>query len=248
MSDPLHVSMARSLLDTRLADPNGPAMLRDAREGLIEGRWGDDYIDALGQDGRHGRESWPLEQVEAFAILHSMVYGGRVASIRIGTGAKPLRDREREVNAAALSRLPRPFTAYVDTDQSNWPGDGVLEWDEPIHVSLATGLIERAPDGSTFPIPLHGMIPAGSAPLEIGSSLASRTLTHLTVDGSAVARWPYGHSLIWLFVNFDLLRAQEQWMEEMQPGKARHAKGSAVCPQCGQLSRIPPGGPPLPDA
>lgn len=246
MGDPLHVSMARSLLDERLADPDGPAMLRQTREGLVEGRWGDDYIDALGQDGRYGRGSWPLEQVEAFAVLHAMVYGGQVASIRIGAGGKPWRDMDREANAAALSRLPRPFTAYVDLDQNNSRGDGTLQWDEPIHISLATGLIERSPDGSTFPIPLHGMIPPGSAALEIGSSLASRTLTHLTIDGSAVARWPYGHSVIWLFVNFDLLRAEERWMEEMRPGSVRRAKDSPVCPQCGQLFRIPPGGPPLP--
>jgi hypothetical protein len=43
------------------------------------------------------------------------------------------------------------------------------------------------------------MIQPGEAPLEIGSSLPSRTWLHLRED-RAVARWPYGHDSFMLFV------------------------------------------------
>ena len=113
----------------------------------------------------------------------------------------PEADAEREANAAALADLPHPFRASVDLRQNKRPGDGTLYWDEPIRVSAATGLIERTEDGETFSLPLRMMIPPSHAVLEIGSTLASRTWTHLEMGWGSVARWPYGESFLYLFLN-----------------------------------------------
>ena len=80
-------------------------------------------------------------------------------------------------------------------------GDGMIRWTEPIEVSVATGLIEIAKgEERPGPIALHYQVPPGEAPLEIGSSLPSRTMLHL-LDGGKVARWPYRHSEFRLFIN-----------------------------------------------
>lgn len=142
------------------------------------------------------------KQVAAFAAVHSLIDSGKVAVVEVDTGSPPGADKEREANAAALADLPHPFTCSVDMSQHNAAGDGMITWTEPIRVTLATGLIERLPDGSAGPVALYSVVPPGRAPLEIGSSHPSRTWLHLREDG-AVARWPYGHSCVRLFLNLD---------------------------------------------
>jgi hypothetical protein len=206
-----HTWTAEMILDRLMADPAGPETLRLTREGIRDGRWGDDHTDAIGQ-GPYS--SWPMEQLAMFAIVHNMIYGGEVATVRIGTTGQPQPDKMRAENARTLSRLPRPFTALVDMGQHNSEGGGILRWDEPITVSLCTGLIDRGPDGSTRPLSVSYEIPPGSAVLEIGQSLASRTWAHLAMDSGKVARWAYGHSLIYLLVNLDFVAAKDRmWAE-----------------------------------
>lgn len=198
-----HEYMAECTLERLLSDADGREALALARSGLREGKWHDAYVDAVGQHGLLPRTSWPMEQVAAFAEVHTLVFGGAVAHIPVATLRPPLRDADREGNAEILATLPRPFRAEVDMHQANAGGDGTVSWDEPIWVSLATGLIDRHPDGTTTPFPLHIKVPPGSAVLEIGSSLPSRTWEHLIWGGGSVARWPYGHSLFVLFLNLD---------------------------------------------
>jgi hypothetical protein len=197
-----HVDTAQALLDHLLGDADGVEALRRARQGLQDDTWGEEYTDAIGQHGLFPSTSWPMEQVAAFAHVHAMVYGGSVAECRIGTRRGPLRDAERESNAAILTELPRPFRAAVSMRQNNAEHDGILAWDEPVWVTLATEIIDHRPDGTTAPFFVTFTIPPGHAVLEIGSSLPSRTLAHLTESGS-VARWPYGWNRIRLFVNLD---------------------------------------------
>jgi hypothetical protein len=136
-----------------------------------------------------------------FATVHSLIHSGRIAVTRISTADTPGCDRDRAANAIALSRLPHPFTAWVDVKQRGADRDGTISWSAPIEVSLATGLIDRRPDGCTRPYSLHFMIPPGEADLEIGASLPSRTWMHLVVESGKLARWPYGQSCLWLFVD-----------------------------------------------
>jgi len=195
--------MAEMALERFLEHPEGPEVLRLARRGLREGSWCDEYVAAIGQHALMRPPSWPEEQVAAFAQVHALIMGGSVAEVLVATRGTPRRDRDREGNAELLAGLPRPFTAQVDMTQHNADADGIVSWSEPIRVSLSTGLIERFPDGTTHPLPVRFLIPPGSAVLEIGSSLPSRTWTHLVDRGGSVARWPYGYSRFRLLVNLD---------------------------------------------
>ena len=193
----MHEWIAGEHLDQMMAEPDGAEAIRRARQGIRDGRWGSDYTDAIGQGPF---SSWPMEQLAMFAQVHAGIYGGTIATTRIRTAGPPGRDAEREQNAQTLARLPRPFTAAVDRYQGNQGGDGTLRWDEPITVELATGLIDRHADGTTRPLLVSYQFPPGRATLEIGQSLASRTWQHLLME-SYIARWPYGQSRIWLFLN-----------------------------------------------
>jgi hypothetical protein len=198
-----HETMAELALQRFLSDPDGAETLSLAQLGLRSEQWDDEYIAAIGQHGLLEPSSWPMEQVAAFIQVHNLIYGGSVATVLVGTGHEPRGDAAREENAAVLATLPRPFRATVDMRQRFAQGDGLLEWDEPVRVSLATGLIDRRPDGGTFPLTASFKIPPGKAVLEIGSSLPSRTWSHLIAGGGAVARWPYDYNRLRLMVNLD---------------------------------------------
>jgi hypothetical protein len=198
-----HETMAVLALERFEREEGGTEVPALARRGLRTGQWDDEYVAAIGQHPILDPSSWPEEQIAAFAEVHTLVYGGSVAEVRVATNGSPHRDADREGNAAGLANLPRPFRATVDMTQQFAQGDGRLTWDEPIRVSLATGLIETRPDGSTYPLTVSFKIPPGSAVLEIGSSLPSRTLAHLIDREGKVARWPYGCDRLRLMVNLD---------------------------------------------
>lgn len=140
--------MADLALERYLNDPDGPAVLRDARIALREGRWPDEYVDAIGQHHELDAGSWPEEQVAAFIEAHMLIVGGSVAEVSVATWGEPLPDADREGNAALLRNLPHPFTAEVELKQHMQEGDGWLNWSCPIWVSLSTGLIGRNPNGA----------------------------------------------------------------------------------------------------
>jgi hypothetical protein len=196
--------MAEMALERYLNDPDGPGVLHQARQGLRTGQWNEEYVAAIGQHPTADPASWPQEQIAAFIEAHLLGIGGSVAEVLVGTGGEPLPDADRAGNQAILATLPRPFTAEVDMRQNNREGDGMLRWSEPIRVTLLTGLIDRNADGTTWPLPVSFLVPPGSAVLEIGSTLPSRTWTHLVDRTGRVARWPYGYDRIRLMLNLDL--------------------------------------------
>lgn len=213
-----HAFLAEMTLERYLEDPRGPEMLRLARQGLREGKWCDEYIAAIGQQAYVKPPSWAEEQVLAFALVHALIMGGAVAEALVSTGGRPRRDADREGNAALLADLPRPFAAEVDMQQHNDPGDGTVHWSEPIRVSLATGLIGRQADGTTHPLPVRFLIPPGSAVLEIGTTLPSRTWAHLVNGSGKVARWPYGYDRFRLMVNLDRTTFVSHLLDEYVEG------------------------------
>jgi len=133
-----------------------------------------------------------------FAIVHSWIASGHVAVTEVEVGEEPHPDRERRANAKALASLPEPFTASVNPGHD---GDGEVAWPEPIRVAAALpDLVERRhADGRVTTRSLHYMLPSGWAPLEIGSTLPSRTWLHLVTYRRTVARWPYGHHSLYVF-------------------------------------------------
>jgi hypothetical protein len=207
-STSLHKDAAEAELQTFLKDREGINALSVYTRRFQEGSWDQHYLDVVGQYDRR-EEGWDsLAQVTAFMLVHHLLMNGNVAEAEVGTrGKRPQSDACREGNASALARVPRPFAAEVDMEQYCGPQDGVLSWTTPIEVAASTGVPYIAPGERPSPVQVKKLIPPGSVPLEIGTTNASSTLWHLRHDGG-VARWPYGHDTIRLWV---VVRPYEPW-------------------------------------
>jgi hypothetical protein len=209
VTDTFHQRAAQDLLDRMLDHPGASRLLADTRQRFKlsadhPATFDDDYAAAIGQTLRSVPAGWPMEQVAAFAAVHTMVCAGEVAQVLIGASGLdggPVLDSHRDENAAKLAELPAPFQAAVDAAQRGGDCDGTLKWDAPITMDAASGLVLLAScrDAVKHPVPIVATAAAGWAPLEIGSTMASRTLLHLLQEG-AVARWPYGSDCIRLLV------------------------------------------------
>jgi len=197
----VHERAAQNLCDKVLAEPGGASLIVGFVQGLKEGRWSAPYIDAIGQSFRGGPRTWDPAQIIAFMETHSRICQGKIAQCVIGIGKQPLRDSARQENQATLADLPHPFSAVVSEYQGHGDPDGLLEWSEAIICDVTTGEVETLPDGQTRIATEQRILPPGQVPLEIGTTLPSRTLLHMCAGG--VARWPYRSETMRLFVNME---------------------------------------------
>lgn len=207
-----HERAVRWSLRNWLNTPDGVDALRVYLNGLDEGRWPSDYLNAVGQIHGLDPEDWPYEQIVAFAYVNTYINSGRAARVLVQTLDVPSSDKDREANQAALSSLLGPFTAHVDPQQNSGNDDGWLAWDEPIMVEQSIGKAEVGDDGDLEPITRAMWAPPGKIPLEIGTSKPSRTFHHLSREGG-VARWPYGQDMLHVFIEtsrFALTPASEE--------------------------------------
>lgn len=197
----VHEIAAQNLCEKVLAKPGGVSLITSFVQGLKEGRWSTPYIDAIGQSFRGSPRTWDPAQIIAFMETHSRICRGAVAQCVIGIGKQPLRDNARIENQVILADLPHPFTAVVPEAQGHGDPDGLLEWSEAIICDVTTGEVETLPGGQTRIATEQRILPPGQAPLEIGTTLPSRTLLHMCDGG--VARWPYRSETVRLFVNLE---------------------------------------------
>jgi hypothetical protein len=176
------------------------AFVRTRKRLAAGGHFSPEYVAAAGQMHRVDPGNWPIHQVAAFLEVHAAVGAGRYALIEVEVGAAPLADAEREANAAALADLPEPFTATLDMDQSGADEDGEVAWSAPITVVWSTGVAFSAGCRKTEPLTVPATVPPSRIPLEVGTTMPSRTLMHLEQDGG-VARWAYGSTDLYLLLN-----------------------------------------------
>lgn len=172
-------------------EPTAAALVR-TRNRLADGtHFTSGFVDAVGQMHRIAPGRWPVHQVAAFLGIHAGICAGRYAMVQVEVGATPRPDAERSANAVALAGLPEPFSADLDVYQNAADEDGAAAWSEDIVVTRSTGVPYTAgcstPESLTAPTAIRPF----EVPLEIGTTLPSRTLLHLEEDGG-VARWAYG--------------------------------------------------------
>ncbi|GAA3155551.1 hypothetical protein ACFQ0X_44150 [Streptomyces rectiviolaceus] len=196
-----HVRGARAVLDRLLTlEPTAAALVRTRNRLASGGHFTKGLVDAVGQVHHRAPGRWPVHQVAAFLDIHAAIGAGRYAMVQVGVDTMPRPDAERAANAAALVDLPEPFTAQLDQDQNAADEDGMVEWSEAIVVTRSTGVPYTAgcavPESLTIPTAVQPM----QIPLEVGTTLPSRTLLHLEEDGG-VARWAYGSTDLYVLLN-----------------------------------------------
>jgi hypothetical protein len=184
-----------------MARPGGPDLVATLTANVVNGYYSDELCDVMGTGrSRSGPRSLPIEQILLIGLAHVEICSGQIIRTMVRADGEPHADSGRHANALALSDLPHPFTAQVDLTQYNCDSDGTMSWAEPIEASSYTA------DQDDHRAGLQEIVVADprSVPLEIGSTLPSRTLMHLR-EARGVARWPYGTDWIhvWLAVGPD---------------------------------------------
>lgn len=188
-------AMEQAAMDAVREDPSGwGARLSTTVVKLTDGYYDKTLQDVIFQ--HHWRTKITLDVAYAFTIIHEAIFNGDVVFVRIPVGTVPSSDSSTERNNGALQKISAPFKARF----SGGPGDqdGSLSWSAPIDaVSAATPKLDTV------------VVPPGSAPLEVGTTKASRTWLHLAQE-RCLARWPYGLDRIVLLVvlNKKLWRSQ----------------------------------------
>jgi hypothetical protein len=136
----------------------------------------------------------PLEQMYVRGKLINLHASGLIRLVEFPVGAYPQRDVKIAENQAALNvgLGPTGLCPIVNPAKGS-TDDGSVSWARPLTFT-STGSGEGEPTRSDM------TLRPGSAPLEIGYTMPSRTWTHLSVTGS-VWRWPYGSASIWLLAN-----------------------------------------------
>lgn len=176
-----HADAAEDAALDAISNPDCARMIHLTRESIKSGRWGDRYISII---GKPERGPWTIGQLWAAALVHGGLSAGEIVIRRIPVCATPSPDRMRKDNAEALASMPEPWKPSLDMEQANGDCDGILSWDQA--VAFLQAETDDKPYGS-----LVRVEPKSGVPLEVGSTMPSRTWLHL-FGNLAVARWPYG--------------------------------------------------------
>lgn len=154
---------------------------------LESGFYKQEYVEALFQETTY--YPYDIYSAYCFAHINAWIGAGKVLTAKVETRDEPYSDKMVEKNNEILSNLPYPFeaefTGYKSSQERN---DGTFQWSEKIQVGQILYKGEEI---------VKNLSPQ-MVPLEVGSTRADRTYTHILQGG--LARWPYESSWIWLFM------------------------------------------------
>jgi len=168
---------------------------------MNSGYYDQEWIDTIVQRHREGGRYSLSDAVCVGRIMHG-IWSGYIYQTKIETSGLPTADSDVIGNQSSLDNLPIPFSAKF------WGGnktdhDGILSWKEDIKLTQANGNF----DPPRYRAVMHEQF---SAPLEVGYTDASCTWFRL-LKSRAVARWPYGHRCITLYV-----AVENDWNSKIQ--------------------------------
>jgi len=169
----LHEAWSATVDERVAAEPGAFAIYVDLRRHMTAGKF-EPYVDIVTQ---HERGGYDLYDAYTFGQVHAHIATGEIHVKRIDLGSMPSADAASEINNSKLSKLPAPFKARFRG--GNGDCDGTLEW------------------GATFQTGDVRWEPHSSVPLEVGLTRPATTWRHLCGE-RFLARWPYGHTSIWL--------------------------------------------------
>jgi len=162
-----------------------PVLARLAKE-MSDNKFPLDYLDAIFQS----TQDYPdIYVAYCFAMIDAWIQTGKVMTAKVEIGYEPCADKEIEMNNEILQYLPPPFWARfqgIKTSQDRT--DGSFGWKEPVEFGQVIYSGKEITE----------MFSPRQIALEVGTTKADRTFTHIVRGG--VARWPYESFYIWLFV------------------------------------------------
>ena len=157
----------------------------------------DHHVNSILQNW-HGHK-YDIYDAYAFAVIHTEIFLGKIATAHVNLGATPHGDKEVDYHDAILADSPDCIfsgTFYGGlADQ-----DGNFTWKSPVKFTLQRVNEETGTllEPSTIPLPPL------TVPLEVGYTKGSRSLLHLRIE-RGLARWPYGSEWVTIFVGLEPL-------------------------------------------
>ena len=145
------------------------------------------YIDCIVQKWARFN-TFDIYDTHDFLQVHTMIRTGEIALFQVPIGVYPVSDKETDRMNSLLSLLRYPFSAKFEGGTQG--SDGYFKFDAPINCILTH-------ENGTQ----RGFViaPAQEIPLEVGYQSAHKTLFSCKAE-TGVARWPYGHDCITVFV------------------------------------------------
>lgn len=188
-----HEAMQKHLEACLENTPGYASLIRKTRERIYSGFYPEHIISAVFQS-YNGRMS--TLDIHCFILIWSKIHSGLIFKIMIPVGLEPHGDRLIAQNQKILDDgLPDIFSALVTCERGrSADSDGNLRWNVTISAekweedSISGEILRAFVD-----------IEPGFAALEIGSTVASKTVWHL-YSGSPLARWAYGSKNILLMI------------------------------------------------
>lgn len=193
-----HAYALQDALDTLIHEDSAwLPILQDIQKRMNDRFYGPTLLDFAVQKwaGFRGGK-FDLYDAFAFSKIHSLLCEGKVAHCQIHVGSGPGKDKDIEGNNRLLQNLPEPFTACFQPQAGSGDNDdGYVEWESAVEMVKMVLNADGTETASSV------IVPVQRVPLEVGTTAASRTIHHLNQNG-ALARWPYGHEwlLVWVKV------------------------------------------------
>ena len=176
-----------------LADPKLFMACVDKIKLIESGKWPKWLVDSIFQNSRFHNTD-PVDSL-VFLKTYTRILDGLISVFSIPVSSTPYPDKFIVENDSVLKTMPHPFLGEF------WGGlddfDGYIEWSKPIH-STVTVKKEFSTE------PSHeiqwALIPEKHVELEVGTNSSVKFDLALNLYGG-IARWPYGHKCIYVFLS-----------------------------------------------
>ena len=194
-------------------DPQWSEFLTQVQRRMNGGAFSD--VDDVVQYAAIVRKPYTYADAYVMANIHGALYEHKIARLTITMPLTAPPDKNLEAVAEVFQGKMAPFVLEM------WGGygdqDGILSWDRPVRAYLpgyepteASGSYQQSQQVQQI------RLPPGHIPLEVGSTLASRSWFHLLQDGG-LARWPYESNEIHVYVVLQNLIDSEMYAGRMYP-------------------------------
>lgn len=201
-------------------NPEYASLLYSIKSKIHKGFFKQEYLDIIFQlDNRFGMLK--IEDVYYFSKIHADLLLGKIVKMEFEINETPFPNKEIEENNRALKNLPDFVEAeFSPTCGATYNDDGYLQINKPIIFEQT--LINEKKDAYKKIIKLENIV----FPLEVGTTKAETTFSHLYVDGRSLARWPYDSKNVTLLYKINneedvdkKLVTYKEYINEMNNGK-----------------------------
>jgi hypothetical protein len=200
------VATVEEVVEAGATDRKFMDLYSKVRDKMNNGGYARAYIDLFVHPQARSRR-YSMADAWAFQQLSALLWTGKLLICEVGFRDKdstPARDRDGDRNNQLLSRMVHPFNGWFKGGPSREPGDGMVEWKQPIHLERIIDRGNGSPDRAGTVDRSIVEVPTGSILLEVGN-VHDYSMIHRLRGEGGVARWPYGQQRVTILLRHDMV-------------------------------------------